>query len=284
MASSVSGSPFARRLLLAYGLLNALLYSSLLPLWEGFDEPFHFGYIQSLAEGRGFPEPRSSLLSGQVGASLLLVPGSAIVKQNLPNIRTYQEYFELPRARRTAMREQLRSLRGPGRGEDARILNYEGQQAPLAYLLLTVPERIITGLPLPDRVLALRILGAFCGAILLYFGAGRLFDELQLNEPWKSAAIFCIFSTQMLWATIAHVANDWLAVPLAVWLLIAAIRYWRQPGIKAAACFGGLLAVGLLTKAYFLALVPPAAVLIVKKRPLREFAAASLIVLGAAGP
>ena len=33
-----------RRLLLAvlaYGALNAILYAGLLPLWDGFDEPFH---------------------------------------------------------------------------------------------------------------------------------------------------------------------------------------------------------------------------------------------------
>lgn len=283
MALSVSGSPFARRLLLAYGLLNALLYSSLLPLWEGFDEPFHFSYVQSLAEGRGTPDPRSSRLSREIGASLLLVPGSAEVQQNLPAIRTYQEYFKLPQSQRMAMRQQLGLLRGTG-GGDGQILNYEGQQAPGAYVLLAVPERILTGLPLSDRVLALRILGAFCATILLCFGAARLFDELQLHEPWKSAAIFCLLSTQMLWATVAHVANDWLALPLAVWLLVITIRCWRRPGVKVAACFGCLLAAGLLTKAYFLALVPLGGVFIVTKGRLREFWIAAAIVMGAAGP
>jgi len=38
--------------LLAYGLLNATLYTGLLPLWEGFDEPFHFAYVQQLANGQ----------------------------------------------------------------------------------------------------------------------------------------------------------------------------------------------------------------------------------------
>jgi len=40
-----------RWLLLTYALINAALYSILLPLWEGFDEPFHFGYVQYLANG-----------------------------------------------------------------------------------------------------------------------------------------------------------------------------------------------------------------------------------------
>ena len=32
-------------LLIAYGVANALLYATLLPLWEGFDEPFHYSYV-----------------------------------------------------------------------------------------------------------------------------------------------------------------------------------------------------------------------------------------------
>jgi len=42
-------------LLIGFAAANAVLYSALLPLWEGFDEPFHFGYVQRLANGRGFP-------------------------------------------------------------------------------------------------------------------------------------------------------------------------------------------------------------------------------------
>lgn len=48
-------------LLVAYALANAVLYSAMLPLWEGFDEPFHFGYVQRLANGQGFPDPRTTL-------------------------------------------------------------------------------------------------------------------------------------------------------------------------------------------------------------------------------
>lgn len=57
-----------RRFLIAYAFLNAVLYSLLLPLWEGFDEPFHFGYVQQLANGQGLPDPRTTRLSGELGA------------------------------------------------------------------------------------------------------------------------------------------------------------------------------------------------------------------------
>jgi hypothetical protein len=69
----------------------------------------------------------------------------------------------------------------------------------------------------------------------------------------------------MFWATTAHVANDWLAVPLALWLLVACVRYHRMGGLGAAAGLGLVLSLGLLTKAYFLAFVPVVAGVLVWK-------------------
>ena len=105
-------------------------------------------------------------------------------------------------------------------------------------------------------MLALRIIGALLGTFLLYFGARRLFAELGLRGPPASAALFCVFSCQMTWATVAHVANDWLAVPLAVWSLATIARYWKEPRLRTASGAAAVLILGLLTKAYFIALIP----------------------------
>ena len=48
--------------ILCFGIINACLYSALLPLWEGFDEPFHFAYVQQLANGWGLPDARTAQL------------------------------------------------------------------------------------------------------------------------------------------------------------------------------------------------------------------------------
>jgi len=64
-------------ILVAYGLANAVLYSAMLPLWEGFDEPFHFGYVQHLANAQGLPDPRASFLSREIGSSILIAPRQA---------------------------------------------------------------------------------------------------------------------------------------------------------------------------------------------------------------
>ena len=269
---------------IAYVVANAIFYSMMLPLWEGFDEPFHFGYVQWLANGRGLPDARGSLLSREIGESISIAPGSRVVQRNLPQVMTYSEYFSLPRDKRAAARKALGEIRPDLRRQDSELLNYEAHQAPLAYAVLALPERMLAGAPLPLRVLALRIIGALIGGLLLYFGADRVFGELGMGGPYRSAAVFCVISCQMTWATVAHVANDWLALPLAVWSLVAAIRYWKSPSPRNVVWMAGLLSVGLMTKAYFIALVPAAVALCVVLRRWKELCVALAIIFVTAAP
>jgi hypothetical protein len=245
-----------RWLLLAYALSNAVLYSMLLPLWEGFDEPFHFGYVQYLANGIGLPDPRTSGLSQEVGSSLLLAPGSLSVKRNIPEITSYPEFFGWPESMRQQAHRQLRNIDTSLRWQRSNILNYEALQAPLAYAILALPERALARMPLPSRVLLLRIIAGTLGGLLLFLGAERLARQLGISGAHKEAAIFCMFSSQMLWATLSHVANDWLSVPLALWLLVTAIDYEECPSVRRAMLAWSVLAMGLLTKAYFIAFLP----------------------------
>ena len=198
-------SPF--RLLLVYAALNAVLYSMLLPLWEGFDEPFHFGYVQQLANGEGLPDVRSARLSREVWESILRAPASDPVKSNLPQVVAYTEYFSWPAERRSAARQSLRDIPPDYRWQLSSAGNYEAHHAPLAYLLLAGPERLLAGIPLPPRVLILRIMaalagafaGALAGAFTLFFSTTTSFLSLtpsglgvelrgqasMLPEPWR---------------------------------------------------------------------------------------------------
>lgn len=72
-----------KSLLVFYGIRNAVLYSSLVPLWEGFGEPFHYGYVESLSvEGR-LPVLNQTALSDEIWSSLKLAPVSHVVRRNL---------------------------------------------------------------------------------------------------------------------------------------------------------------------------------------------------------
>ena len=93
-----------------------------------------------------------------------------------------------------------------------------------------------------------------------------------------------MLSSQMLWATLAHVTNDWLAVPLAVWLLVAVIHYDESPSVRRAALASGVLSIGLLTKAYFIAFVPLLASVCVLRRKWRDLGIVLAMIAALAGP
>ena len=88
----------------------------------------------------------------------------------------------------------------------------------------------------------------------------------------------------MTWATLAHVSNDWLAVPVAVWTLVALNRYILDPSLRGAALAAVALVVGLLTKAYFLAFVPLLVGVCALRRRWKDLAAAFGILFVLAGP
>jgi hypothetical protein len=278
------GTPEGVRYLAAYAVLNAVLYSVLLPLWEGFDEPFHFGYVQQLANGEGLPDPRVTRLSLEAGTSLLLAPASYQITQNLPQLTSFKEYFFWPRERRAEVHRALHSIPPEQRRETSEFLNYEAQQAPLAYLLLAAAERALAFISLPVRVAILRMLAAAASSLLLLAGGWRLFSQLGMGAPFRFAALFCVLSSQMLWATVAHIGNDWLAVPLGCWMLVALNSYWSKPGVRAAGIAALWLAAGLLTKAYFLAFIPLLAAVCVWRRRWKDVAIAGIIVGVLAGP
>jgi hypothetical protein len=132
--------------LLLYGVLHAVLYSSLLPLWEGFDEAFHYGYVQELAVHSRFP---------------------------VNNRATW-----------------------------------------------------------------------------------TLGGKLDLPSGYRQAAVLLVLSTQMVYAAAAHVANDWLSIPLAPLLFLAALRFDERRDTRSASLLAITLSAGLLAKAYFLAFAP----------------------------
>lgn len=266
------------RLLILFAAVNAILYSSLLPLWEGFDEPFHFGYVQHLANGNAVPDARTARLSREISDSLLYAPASQGVKANLPQVVTYSEFFSWPAGRRSQLRQSLRQISRQSRWDPSDVLNYEAHQPPLAYGSLAIPERLAAGIALPSRVLFLRILAALAGSGLLFGGVRALCSCAGLGRTYRDVAVFCVLSSQMTWATLAHITNDWLAVPLAVWTLVLMIRYAASPTIRNVVLASVILSAGLLTKAYFLALEPVLFMICILRGGVRRLALHAAVV------
>ncbi len=180
----------------------------------------------------------------------MLAPQSYPVKQNLPFVTTFDAYFQLTPEERARRRFKLDTLVSDGL-DGTCATNYEAHQAPLAYALLAPVDVFLRRFTLPNRVWCLRLLCAVSSSIGT---AGALFlltNRLHLAPFAGRTVIFVVLSSQMFYATTAHIANDWLAVPLMVCLFERLIAVWENASVKRLASLGAILAAGLLTKSYF---------------------------------
>ena len=252
-----------------YGLINAAAYACLLPPWEGFDETYHYGYVQILSTQHAFPALDHAWLSREIWHALELTPVSHYLQPYTHAPLNFTDYFALPESERLHRRAALEALPREQQSESQlNKPNYEVNQAPLPYLILAPIESALAAWPITVRLLALRIAASFTAVLLLIHAATLLARRLDLRTPWLEAALFCALSSQMLYATICHVCNDWLAVPLFTYFVWAAIRTRQTGAPRDALLLGAIAAAALLTKAYFLAPLPMAFVAARRWKPI----------------
>ena len=246
-----------RALILIYGLVSAASYCALLPLWEGFDEFYHYGYVQYLSNNYRFPAVGEARISRELWVSLDFTPVSHFLQPYFqrPSM-SFRDYFHLSPDERRVRRVQLEGIDRALQREPSPRDNYEAKQAPLTYLLLAPFDRLLAAAPLPARVLALRLLLALSTVTLLWIGSRRLAHRLGLQGAMEAAALFVIFSCQMIYGTSCHIANDALMLPWLVFFLASVIDACESALVRRALITGSLLAIGLLIKASLLVFVP----------------------------
>jgi hypothetical protein len=174
----------------------------------------------------------------------------------------YSEYFDRPEEYRRELRRRLEGLDPRKAWQPAGGYNYEAQQPPLAYVLMVPLDAALSAIPLAWRILGLRLAAVLLAVLATGLATWRLAELAGLGERWGLAAVYLVFSSQMLYATAGHVANDWLAMALFGWVVAAAISLWEKPAEWRAWRLFWLLTAGLLTKVYFLALAPVAVLLV----------------------
>jgi len=163
--------------------------------------------------------------------------------------------FSWPEARRVAVRRELDAIPVQLRWQPSNFLDYETHHPPLVTFCWLCPSACwIDAASVTGRNFANPGSGERGAASVQRCRA--VFLQLAIPDPYQSVGLFCLLSSQMIWATLAHVGNDWLAVPIAIWMLVAMNRFDAMPSRRTAAVAAIVLAAGLLTKAYFLAFVP----------------------------
>ncbi|HEY6392705.1 MAG TPA: hypothetical protein VIX89_15605 [Bryobacteraceae bacterium] len=244
-------------LLLFYGLLSAAFYCSLLPLWEGFDEFYHYGYVQHISTTWSIPVIWRTPISRELWDSLDFAPVSHFLQPYFQRPSTkFEDYFRLPAEQRISQRRALDSIPPARQREPSPRDNYEAKQSPLSYFLLAPFDRLLTTASLSTRVLTLRLLLSLGSMLLLWIGARGLARRLALSGVLESAALFVILCCQMLYGATCHIANDALLIPWTVFFLNAVIDSFAAPTYRRTALVAILMAAGLLIKASLLVFLP----------------------------
>ncbi len=235
-------------MLWALFLARGAFYCAMLPLWEGWDEYAHFAYLQHALSTFALPR-LDQRISREIDESMRLAPLGDELRWIGPPYLTHPQWWALPNAERVDRLRQLRAIPPAWAFEKSRASLYvlRSAAAPLYYWLLALPLRLIGSWHLWARVVTMRLLSMALASLVipLTFLAGRL--AMDNPRGMLSAALMAVAPGFAIDA--ARVANDSLAIALAALLCWLVMRRsnWIAVGL--------VLGAGLLTKAYFLALL-----------------------------
>lgn len=239
-------------------LARGAFYCALLPLWEGYDEYSHFAYLQHLVNTGERPSVQESRQSREIEESLRLTPLAWTLRDAVSGSITHDGWGRLTGADRAQRRERLLALpRALGREEpgDAQT-QYEGQQPPLYYALCWPVYWLAEDWALPARVFAIRIFSVMLASAAVpvgYLAARRL-----LSSEAAAGAMAVMTLMPELMIDVARVGNESAAVAMGACLAYLGIRMIEgETGWRHALALGFTLGVACLTKAYFLAMLPP---------------------------
>ena len=162
-------------------LLRGAFYCLEQPIWEGYDEWAHFAFIQYLVEHRALPST-ADRASDEVARSLELVPLSESAVAGIGGRTTHDQYWALPpegregkdqRERKEAAFRTL-SAAYKASGATTAVPEYEAQQPPLYYFVLSPVYWILDHRSLPAQVIALRL----C-SVLMFSGNQSSLEQLD---------------------------------------------------------------------------------------------------------
>ncbi|HEY6779986.1 MAG TPA: DUF2142 domain-containing protein [Thermoleophilaceae bacterium] len=230
-------------------ILNAGTWALITPPFQVYDELDHFAYVQSLAE-TGHP-PTESNFNHSDEEAVTLRDLNFLEQVQHRNVGLWSS-VERQRLDRDLGRDPSRV--GPGAGTAT-------SQPPLYYALAVIPYELGRGGSLLDRLLLMRMLSVLLAGITVLF-VFLFVRETFPSTPWAWTVAGLATAVQPLFGhTLGGVNSDALLFATSAALFYLLARSFRR-GLttKLALAIGVAIAVGLLSKLTFAALVPGAVI------------------------
>lgn len=249
IALALSGVPTAAWICALVACCNAVCWSILSPPLQGIDETAHFAYVQQLAEAHQLPvkteEPTSpeeeTAIEDLHQREVRFLTGNKTISSRSQE-RKLEHDLAQPLARR-----------GSGNAEEATT------EPPLYYALETIPYELASSGSLLDRLALMRLFSALFGGLTALF-AYLFVREALPGIPWAWTVGGLGVALAPLLGFISGAVNPdaMLYAVSAVLFYLLANAFRRGLTFKLAAAIGITMAIGILTKLNFLALIPGA--------------------------
>jgi hypothetical protein len=267
-------------LLVALHIVNTLMWSVALPLWQGTDEAAHFGLVQYIAETGRLPGPEQRFRSDEIVISSELSDAS-----RLPWDPTQRQSF-VPGTE--GLREQEIDALPPHLriSFERRAANQVMLVPPLYGAVGSVFYRLSYNRNIIERSFAVRLYATLISAASLVFVfllARELWPECK--HLWTTLALLVSFQPQFTYSA-AGGTSDVLAMlwfTVLTYLIVRTVR--RGMRYSLAAWMGIALGLGLLTKPHLFLTGPAFAVLFIymwwsERNSRRKIAVCAAIVAG----
>jgi hypothetical protein len=236
------------------------------------DEPWHFAYVQNVAQKVGLFSGHANFISTEVYEFLKIHPASWAVHKSSAVVHTYEDYWSQSEEGRAATDQTIRELRFSGNYEEASgelTPQYEGHQPP-GYYLVAAPvfswaskSFSYTGTFLLVRIWTLLIASLIIPGIFVL-------TRLVANDPQARNTMLIAALFPGFYPGVVRVSNDALMAVLACWLFVALLAYLKiqQPIYLYLA--SSLIVAGLWTKAFFVPILAGTVLILVLYRRFRQ--------------
>ncbi|HET9217920.1 MAG TPA: hypothetical protein VFR18_13130 [Terriglobia bacterium] len=234
-------------------LLAAMLTALVVPVGEGFDEPWHMGYVQYVATTGALPPSPHLRLSREMQEFLEIGPVGTVLDRLYPKLQSHDSYWMADPETRNQKDTRARNLRFSAAyvEADSGFEQYESHQPPLYYLLCAPVFKLWTATSLPSAFLLVRIWSVLIASTLIPL-TFLLSREVSQSVSIANAATLLTAMFPGIYPDLVRVSNDALAVPLATAACLMLARYVRTRSTRDAGGLGLILLTGLATKAFFI--------------------------------
>jgi len=244
--------------LLAGYLCLGISHIAMLPPWEGFDETAHYSYLQQIADTGKLPRQKKARISQDVENYTLFAPVPYSSNPPMQNNGgyTYKAFFKLSSEIMNIGYDYVKSKPDKPRFfTEGRSINWQSQQPPLYYLLLSPIYFMTRHLSWGEEIFILRLISYLFAWSAILIGIYS-FQQKSVNNPSLCWAIIGITLWPILFPSwfpaMARLGNDSLCalIMALIWFFLVKSSV-EKISIKYSIIIGLLLGLGCITKAFF---------------------------------